>query len=69
MMATTLRFVENKVTGFSEEPSEGIVQMVFNVKGVCLMCGHTPGNTNRGRGTGHCCPCGSCICCAQREGD
>jgi hypothetical protein len=54
-----MRFVENKVTGQSERPSEGLVQVLFNRFGACLLCGHTPV-------TGACCACEDCVCCTKR---
>lgn len=63
-MAVALRFVENKATGFSEEPPKGLVEMVFAASGVCLMCGHTPGREVQ---QGACCCCGDCICCTKQE--
>ena len=60
---TALHFVENKMTGFSEEPSAGVVELVFNRSGVCLLCGHTPGREVQ---RGACCCCVDCICCAKR---
>ncbi len=58
-----LRFVENKVTGISEQPPEEVVGLVFNPRGVCLLCGHLP---NRDVIQGTCCPCGDCTCCTKR---
>lgn len=57
-----LRFVENKVTGYSETVPPGVAELVFNRRGVCLMCGHTPGREKRGA----CCSCGDCTCCTKR---
>lgn len=62
-MPAALRFVENKVTGFSQKPSEGVIELVFNRHGVCLMCGHTPGREVQ---QGACCLCVDCICCIKR---
>ena len=60
-----LRFVENKATGFSEGPSEGIAELVFNRHGVCLMCGHIPGReVQQGM---CCCCCIDCICCTKNR--
>ena len=61
-MKLVFRFVENKVTGESDTPSEGLVELMFTAKGTCLMCGHTPGREMK---KGECCICRDCLCCTR----